>query len=156
MRDDPISNDDLVRRLQLLEDKEALRGLVHEYARTADAPDWDAWQELWTEDAVFTYGPYGDFKGARAIRDACEAGNAALQRQMHYITNVQFEIDGDHATGSGYLFHVGIPLADRPREHAELGTPYHWEFVRTPAGWRFSVERLDVVWQLDSVPADAG
>ena len=144
----------MVARLQLLEDIEALRRLVNEYARTADAPDWDTWQQLWTEDAVFSYGPYGDIEGAKAIRDACEAGNAALQRQMHYVTNVQFKVDGDSATGEGYLFHVGIPSTDRPREHTDFGTPYRWEFTRTTEGWKISAEKLDVVWQLDSVTGE--
>lgn len=144
----------VVARLQLLEDIEALRGLVNDYARTADAPNWDAWQQLWTEDAVFSYGPYGDIEGAKAIREACEAGNAALQRQMHYLTNVQFKVDGDTATGEGYLLHVGIPRTDRPREHADFGTPYRWEFARTADGWKISAETLDVVWQLDSAVAE--
>jgi ketosteroid isomerase-like protein len=144
----------VVARLQRLEDIEALRALVNEYARTADAPDWDAWQRLWTEDAVFSYGPYGDIQGAKAIRDACESGNATLQRQMHYLTNVQFKVDGDAATGEGYLLHVGIPRTDTPGEHADFGTPYRWEFVRTADGWKISGEVLDVVWRLDSVSVE--
>ena len=48
----------LTDRLQILEDKEAIRDLLARYAFNVDLSRFDAFFKLWTDDAVFiTDGP---------------------------------------------------------------------------------------------------
>lgn len=136
----------LEERLQVLEDKEALRALMNRYCRTADQKDWEAWSMCWTEDALFDFGPFGQHNGREVIRDVCSESEEPYQDMQHSMTNMQFEVDGDTATGTAYLWFAGVPDKAKPAEHFDIGGPYEWEFQRTGDGWKLSVMRLRIAW----------
>lgn len=133
-------------RLQVLEDKEALGALMNRYCRTADAKDWQAWGMCWTEDALFDFGPFGQHHGRDTIRDVCSESEEPYQDMQHSITNMQFEVDGDRATGTAYLWFAGVPDKTKPHEHFDIGGPYKWEFERGADGWQLSKMELRVAW----------
>jgi ketosteroid isomerase-like protein len=138
--------DDVRRRLHVLEDKEALAGLMNRYCRTSDAKDWDAWMRCFVEDAEFEFGPFGTHVGREKIREVCEAAEAPYRDMQHSMTNMQFEIDGDTATGTAYLWFAGVPDPSNPAEHFDIGGPYRWEFRRTDEGWLLSRMHLRMAW----------
>lgn len=138
--------EEVQRRLRLLEDKEALASLMNRYCRTSDAKDWDGWMRCFVEDAEFDFGPFGTHHGREKIREVCEAAEAPYLDMQHSMTNMQFEIAGDTATGTAYLWFAGIPDPSKPGEHFDVGGPYRWEFRRTDQGWLLAKMHLHMAW----------
>jgi len=62
-------SDALAVRMQVLEDREAIRALLVSYARTLDERDWAGFEQLWAKDAEFIGGANNTAKGPTAIRD---------------------------------------------------------------------------------------
>ena len=112
---------DLTRRIALLEDREALRGVLVHGWRALDYKDWDGWIRNWTDDAQFDFGPWGVLDGKQSIRDKVVASEEPYAAMMHQLLNMQFEVDGDNATGIGFMWFVGIADKDKPSEIISLG-----------------------------------
>jgi hypothetical protein len=133
-------------RVRILEDKEALASLMNRYCRSADAKDWEAWSMCFAQDAEFDFGPFGSHRGRQSIREVCEAAEAPYLAMQHSMTNMQFEIDGEVATGTASLWFVGVQDPADPSKHYDIGGPYKWTFQRTEQGWLLSRMHLLVVW----------
>ena len=131
-------------RLRLLEDKEAVRGLLLRGWRALDGKDFATWIAGWTPDAVLEFGPWGAVHGREAIRATVEEAEAAYPAMQHHILNLHIEVNGDAATGIGYMWFVATG-AD-PADPYAMGGPYDWEFRRGPDGWRVARQRLGVSW----------
>jgi ketosteroid isomerase-like protein len=136
----------LARRVQVLEDRDALRGLMLQGWRALDRKDWQTWIDCWAEDAVFEFGPWGTIEGRQAIRDKVVEAETPYQSMQHHIVNMHFDIDGDRATGFGYMWFVGVVGELQGNDPYAMGGPYEWEYVRTDQGWRLAVQRLGVWW----------
>ena len=145
----------LAQRLQVLEDKEALRGTLIRGWRALDFKDWDQWIACWTEDAEFDFGPWGVLKGRQAIREKVVAAETPYWAMEHQLLNTHFEVSGDTATGVGFMWFVGIADGKKPAETISMGGPYDWEFVREAAGWKIRRIKLAVWWSQgeDSISA---
>ena len=63
------SPDLLAARVQVLEDRDAIRALLVSYARTLDERDFAGFEQLWAKDAEFFGGASNTAKGPAAIRD---------------------------------------------------------------------------------------
>ena len=106
------TDQDLLRRLQRLEDLEAIRQLFVDYGRHLDRGDLDAYVELFAEDGEVLLGPLGRARGRDEIRalmaraTASSAGNS-----WHLITNPVIDLDGDRAT-SDVMWTVIVPGED--------------------------------------------
>ncbi|MFG2294221.1 nuclear transport factor 2 family protein [Streptomyces sp. NPDC048603] len=137
---------DLDGRLRELEDKEALRGLLVRGWRALDRKDWRAWAACWAEDAVLEFGPWGTTYGREAIRAVVEEAESGLPSMQHHILNLHVEVDGDRASGIGYMWFVAVTEPGRESSPSSMGGPYAWEFRRGPDGWLLVHQRLDVAW----------
>jgi ketosteroid isomerase-like protein len=135
----------LARRVQVLEDKDALAELLNRYCKTADAHDWEGWSGTLTEDCVFD-APIGKHSGREPVVAAAAEMHAVNEVLQHAITNMQFEVDGDRATGTASLLFQGVPDANKPTEHDDMGGPYEFQFRREPDGWRIEVMKLRAIW----------
>jgi len=144
MSDEEIIQD-LQKRLKLLEDKEQLASFMNYYCRVADDLDWRAWGDCFSEDATFEYTPVGIFTGREAIREGT-AGTIMYETTMHYISNVQFEVDGDSAVGTAYLRYAGVVSRNNPENHLAFGGPYRWEYRRSKEGWKITKLKLETCW----------
>ncbi|UUY50406.1 nuclear transport factor 2 family protein [Streptomyces yangpuensis] len=143
----PDGRDGLARRLRLLEDKEALRGLLVRGWRALDRKDWRTWIECWAEDAVLEFGPWGEIHGREAILTKVEEVEAPFPSMQHHLLNTHFEVDGDRATGIGYMWFVAVTGEGADRTPYAMGGPYDWEFRRAAdGGWRLARQRLGVRW----------
>ncbi|WP_432001145.1 nuclear transport factor 2 family protein [Streptomyces sioyaensis] len=138
--------DSVLRRLRDLEDKEDLRALVIHGWRALDRKDWQTWIECWTEDAVLEFGPWGKTRGREAIRARVAAAESDYLSMQHHILNMQFEVDGDRATGIGYMWFVAVTEPGKTTSPYSMGGPYDWEFSKGPHGWLLSRQRLGVLW----------
>ena len=61
------SSDALAVKVQVLEDREAIRALLVTYARTLDERDFAGFEQLWAKDAEFFGGASNTAKGPVAI-----------------------------------------------------------------------------------------
>ncbi|MFD9359747.1 nuclear transport factor 2 family protein [Streptomyces sp. NPDC060031] len=139
-------DDDLSRRLGVLEDKEALRALMIRGWRALDRKDWRAWSGCWAQDAVLEFGPWGTIRGREAIRARVEEAEATYPTMQHHILNSHFEVAGDRATGIGYMWFVTDPAPGTATSPYALGGPYDWEFRREGRGWVLVRQILGVWW----------
>ncbi|WP_238570373.1 nuclear transport factor 2 family protein [Streptomyces inhibens] len=66
---------------------------------------------------------------------------------QHHLLNMSFEVEGDHATGVGYLWFVAVSHRNGPGEPYAMGGPYTWDYIRsTNGGWLLTRQRLGVSW----------
>jgi ketosteroid isomerase-like protein len=82
---DPARIERLERRLQALEDAEAIRNLKARYAALCDQQyDADGIAALFTEDALWDSPGLGRFEGREAIRSFFRGASAIFSFAIHY------------------------------------------------------------------------
>src|SRR5881227_2123286 len=103
------------RRLQALEDAEAIRNLKARYAALCDNQyDADGIAMLFAEDAVWESPALGRFEGREAIRNFFRGASGIFSFAIHYSLNGHIEVEGDTARARWYLF-MPCTLAAGPR-----------------------------------------
>lgn len=133
------------RRLQLLEDKEAIHALMMNYGRTLDSRDFAGFAQLFARDAEFVSGPGGPAKGPEAIRALLEGllkQNAAPVpgRDFHLFFNETIEVTGDTATAlskGGFMVR-----SQNNRLEMSILANYHDQFVREDGRWKFKRRQI--------------
>ncbi len=96
---------DLERRIQRLEDIEAIKKLKARYADACDRNyDADTLASLFAEDAIWDGGLFGVHNGREEIRTFFQGVSSDITFAMHYMMNPIIDVDGDEATGEWYLF----------------------------------------------------
>jgi SnoaL-like domain len=140
---------DLEARLQELEDKQALGALLARYTRAVDSFDWETWGRCWAQDAVADWGELGQLQGREAIVSASRAAETVYEHRggmQHLLANLDFEVDGDTAEGTGnLLFAATLSVAKSPPDYA-LGGKYRWTFARGDEGWQIKYAALEPSW----------
>ena len=122
----------------MLEDKDAIRELMHHYCFCMDEGRFTALAALFAPDGVWT-APYRTATGPAAIETWLAQSVPPTPKRMHYVTNAIITVDGEQATArSNYL--VMIEGADGPVPSV-CGT-YADSFVKTLDGWRFQRREL--------------
>lgn len=140
--------------LRQLADQLEISALLTRYARGVDRKDWELYRSVFTEDAHIDYTSAGAIAGRRdEVIEWLAAGFAAIPWTMHYITNIDAQIDGDTATVRA-MFYNPMQLPGMPDQSA-CGGYYHHELVRTPDGWRSRSLREENLW-FTNAPAAAG
>ncbi|SPM32349.1 3-phenylpropionate/cinnamic acid dioxygenase, small subunit [Mycobacterium rhizamassiliense] len=131
--------------VQQISDEMEIAGLLNRYARAVDSKDWELYRSVFTDDAVIDYSSAGAIAGScDEVTDWLSKGFAAIPWTMHYITNVEVEIDGDRARVRA-MFYNPMHLPGRA-EMSSCGGYYHHQLVRTKDGWRSSKLREENVW----------
>ncbi|MDA2893086.1 nuclear transport factor 2 family protein [Mycolicibacterium sp. BiH015] len=131
-----------VRRLA---DELEIRALLSRYARAVDTKDWDLYRSVFTDDAHIDYSSAGAPAGSRdEVAAWLEAGFAAIPWSMHYITNIECDIDGDTATVRAMFYNpMQLPGV---QDQSCCGGYYFHDLARTPDGWRSRNLREENVW----------
>ena len=70
----PLSPEEISQLRKLLE-VEKVRKVAQLYSHLMDSRDWTAMSQLYAEDAVCDWGPYGKLEGRDAIRDQLAAAH---------------------------------------------------------------------------------
>lgn len=142
-----MTDADLASRIGRIEDELALRKLINAYHKRADAIDWARWAECFTEDATFEFKSFGTMRGRQAIHDTCKAAmDPIYDIHQHIMVNLDFEVSGDSATGTGNLLFVAMTDAAKLTDYYMAGGRYQWRFARTADGWRITHARLEWLW----------
>ena len=121
------------------------------YARAIDFRDYDAFVELFAEDAVLDAGAL--LEGKAAIRESLQKRPDEL-RSRHVLTNIFIDpVDANTARGISYLSlyrHVGAEsLAAGPAPFDGPAAVGHYEdrYTRTAEGWRFARRKLHLAFR---------
>jgi hypothetical protein len=130
--------EELARKIQLLEDIEAIKTLKHQYCAYCDDnynPDGIA--GLFVEDGVWEGGDFGRAEGREAIRNFFRRTPKIMSLAAHQVMNPIIKVEGERATGEWKLFQpCTLETREGPRA-MWLAANYRDEYVRTPAGWCF-------------------
>jgi uncharacterized protein (TIGR02246 family) len=137
--------DALAARVQVLEDRDAIRALLVSYASTLDGRDFAAFEQLWAKDAEFFGGAGNTAKGPAAIRDLLQGllkVNAAPVpgRDFHLVMNQTVDVTGDTATG----FSRGTWVVTNPEKKLQVSiiANYYDQFVREGGRWKFKRHQI--------------
>lgn len=127
---------DLERRVQHLEDIEAIKLLKARYADACDRGyDADALASLFAVDAIWDGGTFGRYEGREAIRTFFQGVSSDIPFAMHYMINPIIAVDGDAATGKWHLFQT-CTFAEG--NQAIFGAArYDEEYRRIDGAWLF-------------------
>jgi ketosteroid isomerase-like protein len=133
--------------------EQAIRRVLHRYARGIDRLDLELVRDCYWPDATDQHGP---FTGSRD--DYIEWAGSLLRRHtmtMHHLTSVDVDQHGDVAGVETYgvAYHCGEPAGD-DRWNNAAGFRYLDRFERREGQWRIA-RRLTVVewvtpWQRDA------
>ncbi|EJM61852.1 hypothetical protein PMI30_04990 [Pseudomonas sp. GM50] len=149
----PALFESLQRRLQLLEDKEAITTLLNHYCRACDTHDFEGFGNKFTEDGVLNYEEWGEIKGREEIAKAASV-EGAIQGLQHSITNLQIDITGaDTASATASLIFFAAPDTSKPFECYSCGGPYEFKFRRTAEGWKITRHKLSRSWAMGHDPS---
>jgi uncharacterized protein (TIGR02246 family) len=139
------SSDALAAKVQVLEDREAIRALLVTYARTLDERDFAGFEQLWAKDAEFIGGANNNAKGPTAIRDLLQGllkvnGAPVPGRDFHLVMNQTVDVTGDSATG----FSRGTWVVTDPDTKLRISiiANYYDQFVRDGGRWKFKRHQI--------------
>jgi len=101
-----MKSKELERRVQVLEDIEAIKKLKALYARACDANyDPDMMMEVFTEDALWDGGEdFGVYRGRKAIYDHFKETSDMLTFALHYFVAPDITVEGNKAHARWYLW----------------------------------------------------
>lgn len=122
----------------MVEDKEAIRELLHRYCFYMDEGRFTELAALFTDDGEWI-APYRNAKGPSDIAAWLQQSVPPQPRRMHYVMNSIIDCAGTRATArSNYLVMVQGTEGPVP---SVCGT-YDDVLVKQPDGWRFLRRQL--------------
>jgi gamma-hexachlorocyclohexane dehydrochlorinase len=143
--------DKLMRRVDELESRAALRDLVSDYCLGFDRHEWDRFMSIWHPDAVWEIGPpFGTFTHHAGIRKAVEEVLYPVWRETHHLTsNLRLTFsDTDHAHG---ICNVDCMGATKDNVVQMINATYTDDFARRNGVWKIA-RRVVVIHYFNSIP----
>ncbi len=127
-----LSADEISARLEL-------QDLLIRYSEAIDRREFDELDEIFTPDAYIDYRDTGGIDGQypQVKPWLAETLPTYFERNAHMLGLPAIKVAGDSATARTFCFNPMILKGEKPRV-MQVGVWYDDEFVRTPAGWRFS------------------
>ncbi len=128
--------DPVAERLQILEDREAIRDLIARYGPLADAGDAAAVAALWCENGSYSVGGLNEACGRTAI---AELISGPLHQSLmadgcaHVLTTPLIDLAGDSATA---CCHSVVFRHKHGEWTAVRVAANRWELARTNTGWQ--------------------
>ena len=138
--------------IQILVDRAAIIDQVHRLGAYLDEARFEDMRSLLTADAILQ-SPGGTVQGIDAIVAQAARIHSAQDGILHTITNVLVDLDRDSAKARANLIvSFATPAAtDEPGHPPTVrsiqGQVYHFDFLRTDAGWRFSSLATIPIWR---------
>jgi hypothetical protein len=129
-----------------LSDTLKIHRLLAAYARAVDTKDWELYRSLFTADAEIDYSSaHPGMIGTRdEVADRLATSLEPVPMMMHYITNIEADIEGDTAQVRAMFYNpLQVPGFD---QISCCGGYYHHTMVRTAQGWRSSKLREESLW----------
>lgn len=136
--------------IQEISDRLELEDLTTLYADIIDRKAFDELRTIFLPDAEIDYSETGGPSGS--LDFTIEFLHKALPRfpnHQHLVSNGQFKVNGDTATGKVMCFNpMEMAAIDGVKRTFLLGLWYEDVFVRTKDGWRFKSRVQRASWNL--------
>lgn len=144
----------LLTRLQLLEDREAIRQVMYAYARGADRLDRELVEAAYHPDA---FDDHGTFTGDRDTAvDVIVSNPSGAPVGMHHLGNMLIELDGDTANVETYFLACKAMEVDGVAQTSVRAGRYLDRFERRDGTWRIAHRVVVDDWsRLDAAPSPA-
>ena len=139
-------------QIQNLLDRAEITDLVHRLGVCLDEARFDELRSVIAENAILR-SPGGTVQGIDGIVTQAARIHPAQDGIVHTITNVLIDLAGDSASARANLIVSFASPSDTdepvhpPTVRSIQGQVYHFDFVRTEAGWRFSSLETTPVWR---------
>ncbi|CAH0990193.1 hypothetical protein SIN8267_00285 [Sinobacterium norvegicum] len=128
--------------LQEMSDRLELQALVVDYATAIDEQDFDALDEIFTEDASIDYTAMGGIAGnLTEIKQFLTQAMPFFTAFQHLNGNHKLEVTGDTATGKVMCLNPMVVPVEEGEQVMFLGLWYIDKYRRTKDGWRISERR---------------
>jgi 3-phenylpropionate/cinnamic acid dioxygenase small subunit len=134
---------------QLLLDRREIDDLLIRYATLVDGRRWDAFDEVFTQDAVLDYRSAGGIRGLLPeVRDWLASVLPMFTWTQHLVVNraVDLAPDSDTATSRSVFQNPNGAEIDGKPWLFVVGGRYHDRLVRTQEGWRISHRVEETIW----------
>lgn len=117
-----------------LEEKDAIRELMHQYCFCCDNRDTEGLGALFTQDCVWDGGPFGRKHGREELKAFLLESTSSEHRIRHLTSNEIIMVDGDTATANCYF--TVLKLGEGQPEIFFTGF-YEDSFVKRGGKWLF-------------------
>jgi ketosteroid isomerase-like protein len=142
-------NGDLLRRVQVLEDRAAIHDAMMRYLRGVDRKDWDLIRSAYFPDAIHDHGEYrGDVEG---LIGWIQKWHAIIPQVLHFLGNMYIELDGDVAVVESYLQTLQDEESDAGAKFDWIGSRYLDRFERRNGEWRIAERIVPLVYTRPSM-----
>lgn len=142
------ADSDLEKRIQALEDRNAIEDIIVQYGRGVDDDNNELVANCFSDDAEMNIGDLHAGPGGKAIADFLDSlrGSNTFEA-THLFTNISYEIDGDVAKGRNDV--VAYTVRGEPGSQlVHLRQVYYLDdFVRTDKGWRIAKREHMTKWE---------
>jgi uncharacterized protein (TIGR02246 family) len=133
----------LAQRIQQAEDVRQINKLLVDYGLFLDTKDFKSYSELFARDGTWSGGTtdFVPVKGPAAIRATMEKAFAERVydpehiTNVHLVTNVRIEVDGDRATG--YSKYTVLTRNDQDQSYIRVHGHYDDVYIREDGRWKF-------------------
>lgn len=133
----------LEERVQRAEDVQQITNLVIDYGLYLDTKDFERYAGLFAREGTWSGGTtdFVPVKGPAAIRATMEKAFAERVydpdriTNVHLVTNIRIEVDGDRATG--YSKYSVITRNEQDQSHIRVHGHYDDVYIREDGQWRF-------------------
>ncbi len=136
-------SNDLEKRVQILEDIEAIKKLKTLYCRYADDNyNPEKLGALYTEDAVWDGGAeWGVYHGKKAIKEHLKKLPETILWAVHYVIAPHIEVKGDKAYGGWYS--LGFGVLRKNNQAYYTSSFYNDEYTKIDGKWFISKVQIE-------------
>ena len=134
-----MSSEDIAKRLQVLEDIEAIKQMHNEYLFYLNNEQWQEMADCFTEDATANIHEihHGKKEILKLFTEVIAKLNKGKIRDAHFAVQPVIVVEGDRAKGHWLIY---ILIADPETGNALRWVPgrYDCEYVKEEGEWKFS------------------
>jgi hypothetical protein len=138
------TNDNSVEtRLQRMEDKDAIHGLLVDYGRALDARDFKAYGELFAKDGTWKGGMGSATSPANIAKMVADGFSrmapSLYENSNHVMTSFDIEVNGD--TGKAWSRWLWVVVGTDSKPRVERAGRYEDTLVRENGKWKFKTRQ---------------
>ncbi len=135
---------DLERKIQILEDINAIKKLKAKYWNSVDNQEWDSLADCYTQDVVFETPQLGTMEGRDFIIKVLKRAmkNVKTAHQGH---NPEIDIINDHSARGRWALNDRVEMADNKvfMGHGH----YDEDYVKENGSWKIKRSKLTYIFQ---------
>jgi len=132
--------------------KQAIREVLYRYALMVDERDWELIDRIFTRNATIDYTSVGNGGTKGPHREMLSWLDATLKPwpiNLHFISNILIDVDGDEARATCYFnAPMGRKNDDGTSTYLTNAGVYRDRLVRTADGWRIHERVCDMTVQI--------